>query len=56
MASVPTSVTEYLMGHRSKESSKTHEKYGTGLPPKELVDWMTAIQEVQDHGLFHGDE
>jgi len=56
MASVPTSVTEYLMGHRSKESSKTHKKYGTGLPPKELVDWMTAIQEVQDHGFFYGDE
>ena len=56
MARVPSSVTEYLMGHVSKESSKTHEKYGTGLPPKELVDWMTAIQEVQDHGHFHGDE
>ena len=56
MARVPSSVTEYLMGHVSKESSKTHERYGTGLPPKELVDWMTAIQEVQDHGHFHGDE
>jgi len=56
MARVPSSVTEYLMGHVSKESSKTHEKYGTGLPPKELVDWMTAIQEVQDHGHFHDDE
>jgi integrase len=56
MARVPSPVTEYLMGHVSKESSKTHERYGTGLPPKELVDWMTAIQEVQDHGHFHGDE
>ena len=56
MARVPSSVTEYLMGHVSKESSKTHEKYGKGLPPKELVDWMTAIQEVQDHGHFHSDE
>ncbi|MDA8891307.1 tyrosine-type recombinase/integrase [Planktomarina temperata] len=56
MARVPSSVTEYLMGHVSKESSKTHETYGTGLPPKELVDWMTAIQEVQDHGHFHSDE
>jgi integrase len=56
MARVPSSVTEYLMGHVSKESSKTNEKYGTGLPLKELVDWMTAIQEVQDHGHFHGDE
>ena len=55
MVRVPSSVTEYLMGHVSKESSKTHEKYGTGLPPKELVEWMTAIQEVQDHGHFHGD-
>ena len=55
MARVPSSVTEYLMGHVSKESSKTNEKYGTGLPLKELVDWMTAIQEVQDHGHFHGD-
>jgi len=56
MARVPNSVTEYLMGHRSKESSIVHERYGTGLPPQELVEWMTAIQEVQDHGHFHGDE
>ena len=56
MARVPSSVIEYLMGHVSKESSKTNEKYGTGLPPQELVEWMIAIQEVQDHGHFHGDE
>jgi len=56
MARVPNSVTEYLMGHRSKDSSRVHERYGTGLPPQELVEWMTAIQEVQDHGHFHGDE
>ena len=56
MARVPNSVTEYLMGHRSKESSIVHERYGTGLPPQELVEWMTAIQEVQDHGHFHSDE
>jgi integrase len=56
MARVPSSVTEYLMGHRSKESSKIHQDYGTGLPPQELVKWMTAIQKVQDHGHFHGDE
>jgi integrase len=56
MARVPSSVTEYLMGHKSKQSSKIHQRYGTGLPPQELVEWMTAIQEVQDHGHFHGDE
>ena len=56
MARVPNSVTEYLMGHRSKDSSRVHERYGTRLPPQELVEWMTAIQEVQDHGHFHGDE
>ena len=56
MARVPSSITEYLMGHKSKQSSEVHQRYGTGLPPQELVEWMTAIQEVQDHGHFHGDE
>ncbi|MDB4842142.1 tyrosine-type recombinase/integrase [Planktomarina sp.] len=56
MARVPNQVTEYLMGHRTEQSSKVHDDYGTGLPAKALVKWMTAIQEVQDHGHFHGDE
>ena len=56
MAGVPSSVTEYLMGHRSKQSSKIHADYGTGLPPQELVKWMIAIQEVKEHGHFHGDD
>ena len=56
MARVPSSVTEYLMGHRTKQSSKIHRDYGTGLPPQELVKWMVAIQEVTEHGHFHGDD
>lgn len=56
MAKVPSSVTEYVMGHRTKQSSATAERYGTGLPPTELVEWMTAIQAVQDHGHFYEDD
>ena len=56
MARVPSSVTEYLMGHRTKQSSAIHRSYGTGLPPQELVKWMVAIQEVTEHGHFHGDD
>ncbi|WP_375247170.1 tyrosine-type recombinase/integrase [Planktomarina temperata] len=55
MAGVPSSVTEYLMGHRTKQSSALHERYGTGLPPQELVKWMVDIQEVTEHGHFHGE-
>ena len=56
MARVPSSVTEYLMGHRTKQSSAIHRSYGTGLPPQELVKWMVAIQEITEHGHFHGDD
>ena len=56
MARDPSSVTEYLMGHRTKQSSAIHRSYGTGLPPQELVKWMVAIQEVTEHGHFHGDD
>ena len=56
MAGVPNQVTEYLMGHRTDQSSKVHQEYGTGLPPQELVKWMIAIQEVKEHGHFHGDD
>jgi hypothetical protein len=49
-------VTEYVMGHRTRQSSEIHENYGTGLPPQELVKWMIAIQEVKEHGHFHGDD
>ena len=55
VAGVPSSVTEYLMGHRTKQSSELRERYGTGLPPQELVKWMVAIQEVTEHGHFHGE-
>ena len=55
VAGVPSSVTEYLMGHRTKQSSAINERYGTGLPPQELVKWMIAIQEVMEHGHFHGE-
>jgi integrase len=56
VAGVPSSVTEYLMGHRTKQSSAIHASYGTGLPPQELVKWMIDIQEVKEHGHFHGDD
>ena len=55
VAGVPSSVTEYFMGHRTKQSSAIHARYGTGLPPQELVKWMIAIQEVMEHGHFHGE-
>jgi integrase len=55
VAGVPSSVTEYLMGHRTKQSSAIHERYGTGLPSQELLKWMVAIQEVTEHGHFHGE-
>ena len=55
VAGAPSSVTEYLIGHRTKQSSAINERYGTGLPAQELVKWMIAIQEVMEHGHFHGE-
>ena len=51
-AGVPAQVGEYIMGHKTKQSSKVHESYGTGMPIQMLVDYITDITEVQDHGFF----
>ena len=51
-AGVPAQVGEYIMGHKTKQSSKVHSKYGTGMPIQMLVDYITDITEVQDHGFF----
>ena len=51
-AGIPSQIGEYIMGHKTTGSSKVHESYGTGMPPQKLVDHMTVITEVQEHGFF----
>lgn len=43
---------QYVLGHRTKGSSKIHTRYGTGLPPAQLVEGMTAAQDVPNWGIF----
>ena len=51
-ARVPQNIGEYLMGHKSKQSSKVHSKYGTGRAVEELVEDMKAIVAVKEWGYF----
>ena len=51
-AGVPAQIGEYIMGHKTKKSSKVYEKYGTGMPIQMMVDYITDITEVQEHGFF----
>ena len=47
-AKVPTAIQEYVVGHKSRESSRIHERYGTRTPPSALVDDMKAIFSQQE--------
>ena len=48
----PIGFSNYLLGHRSKNSSVVHESYGTGIPPKRLVDTMEKTWVVEDWGTW----
>ena len=51
-AKVDTAQREYLMGHKSPESSRIHEDYGTKQPVKDTVDDMQRILTVKSWGYF----
>ena len=51
-AGLPSEIGEYIMGHKTKGSSKVHQEYGTGMPPQLMVNHMKAITVVQEHGYF----
>ena len=51
-AAMDSRYVQYLIGHKTKDSSAVHQKYGTGVPPSVLVDGMVAIQALTDWGIF----
>ena len=51
-ARVPNNIGEYLMGHKSPDSSKVHAQYGTGRGVEDLVADMEAIVNVETWGFF----
>ncbi|MDB0053117.1 tyrosine-type recombinase/integrase [Ascidiaceihabitans sp.] len=51
-AGVRTDIAEYLHGHKSKQSSAIHRKYGTKMPASETVDLMLLINGVSEWGFI----
>jgi len=51
-AGVSTSKGMYIMGHKSKQSSSVHARYGTGRNIADLVADMKAIVAVKEWGYF----
>ena len=52
-AGVPENVGKFLMGHKTEDSSKIHDTYGTMRPPDLFVKYMSDIAGVTaDHGYF----
>ena len=49
---VPSNIGEYLMGHKSADSSKVQAQYVTGRDVGDLVADMEAIVNVETWGLF----
>lgn len=51
-AAMDSRYVQYLIGHKTEDSSEVHRKYGTGVPPSVLVDGMISIQSLKDWGMF----
>lgn len=51
-AAMDSRYVQYLIGHKTKDSSEVHQKYGTGVPPSVLVDGMISIQSLKEWGMF----
>ena len=51
-AITPTSVAEYMTGHKSEPSSRVHKTYGTGVPPKNHKEYVIKANEIANWGYF----
>ena len=51
-AKVNQDIGEYIMGHKSADSNRIHDKYGTGNEIEGLVEDITAITNVKTWGYF----
>ena len=47
-----TAEVEYLLGHLSKGSSAIHARYGTMPPPKNFLDAMNLLPDINTWGYF----
>jgi integrase len=52
-ARVEDRYADLIMGHRTKDSSRIAEKYGTGTPPSILREAMSQAHEVETWGDFN---
>jgi integrase len=43
---------QYILGHKTKDSSAVHQRYGTNAPPSALVVGMADIQGLREWGMF----
>jgi len=52
-AKVPEAIGKFLMGHKGKDSSEVHDRYGTMTPPDLHVKYMSKIAGVTaEYGYF----
>lgn len=43
---------QYILGHKTKDSSAVHQRYGTNTPPSALVGGMADTQALREWGMF----
>ena len=51
-AAMDSRYVQYILGHKTKDSSAVHQRYGTNTPPSALVKGMAAIQALTEWGMF----
>ena len=51
-AAMDSRYVQYILGHKTKDSSAVHQRYGTNAPPSALVEGMVDIQALTEWGLF----
>ena len=43
---------QYILGHKTKDSSAVYQRYGTNAPPSALMEGMADIQALREWGMF----
>ena len=51
-AAMDSRYVQYILGHKTKDSSAVHQRYGTNAPPSALVKGMADIQALTEWGMF----
>lgn len=51
-AAMDSRYVQYILGHKTKDSSAVHQRYGTNTPPSALVEGMADTQALREWGMF----